>query len=35
MYDKERAVMRLNLTDLGAAMLELWEDENNLRAGDD
>ena len=26
-YDAELAVMRLNLTDLGAAMLELWEDE--------
>ena len=26
-YDSELAVMRLNLTDLGAAMLELWEDE--------
>ena len=34
-YDAELAVMRLNLTDLGAAMLELWEDESNLRAGDD
>ena len=26
-YDSELAIMRLNLTDLGAAMLELWEDE--------
>jgi len=26
-YDAELAVMRLNLTDLGAAMLELWECE--------
>jgi len=34
-YDAELAVMRLNLTDLGAAMLELWECENNLRTGDD
>lgn len=30
-YDRELAIMRLNLTDLGAAMLELWEDENSLR----
>ncbi len=28
-YDAELAVMRLNLTDLGAAMLELWEDEQD------
>lgn len=31
-YDRERAIMRLNLTDLGAAMLELWEDDNSLRS---
>jgi len=33
-YDRDNAVIMLDLTDLGAAMLELWEDENNLRTGD-
>jgi len=31
-HDKEAGVIMLDLTDLGAAMLELWEDENSLRA---
>lgn len=28
-YCRDLEVIRLNLTDLGAAMLELWEDENS------
>ena len=33
-HDKESHCFMLDLTDLGAAMLELWEDDN-LRTGDD
>jgi len=31
-YDRDQSVIMLDLTDLGAAMLELWEYENSLRA---
>ena len=29
-YDRDYCLIMLDLTDLGAAMLELWEDENSL-----
>ena len=33
-HDRDMAVIMLDLTDLGAAMLELWEDEQHLRTGE-